>query len=131
MVKMNGAAISWHSKRQEIVAVSSTEAEYIALSTTTKEMLYLNQFIHELTGKSVKPTRIHVDNTSSMKLAANDAYHDRTKHIDVRFHHIRDNLEKEKVKNTYVSTHDNLADALTKALNGIKTKQFAQEMGLK
>lgn len=130
VVKLAGGAINWHSKRQEIVAVSSTEAEYIALSTTAKEMLYLNQLMFELTNVSIEPSQIYVDNTSSINLAKNAAYHDRTKHIDVRFHHLRDNIETKKIAIEYVSTNNNIADALTKSLNGVKTKQFAIEMGL-
>lgn len=130
VVKFAGAAINWHSKRQEIVAVSSTEAEYIALSTTAKEMLYLNQFFFELTNVNIEPTKIYVDNTSSINLAKNATYHDRTKHIDVRYHHLRDNIEKNKIAIEFVSTNENVADALTKSLNGPKTKQFAREMGL-
>lgn len=130
IVKFAGGAINWHSKRQEIVAVSSTEAEYIALSTTAKEMLYLNQFIAELTNVNMQPTTIHVDNTSSINLAKNATYHDRTKHIDVRYHHLRDNIEKKKIAIEFVSTNENIADALTKSLNGPKTKQFANGMGL-
>lgn len=130
VVKLAGGAINWHSKRQEIVAVSSTEAEYIALSTTAKEMLYLNQFMFELTHAKIEPSKIYVDNTSSINLAKNAAYHDRTKHIDVRYHHLRDNIEKRKIEIEFVSTNENIADALTKSLNGPKTKQFASNMGL-
>lgn len=130
VVKFAGGAINWHSKRQEIVAVSSTEAEYIALSTTAKEMLYLNQFMFELTNVNMQPSKIYVDNTSSINLAKNAAYHDRTKHIDVRYHHLRDNIEKKKIEVEFVPTNENIADALTKSLNGPKTKQFANNMGL-
>lgn len=130
VVKLAGGAINWHSKRQEIVAVSSTEAEYIALSTTAKEMLYLNQFMFELTNVNIEPSKIYVDNTSSINLAKNAAYHDRTKHIDVRYHHLRDSIERKKIEVEFVSTNENIADALTKSLNGPKTKQFANDMGL-
>lgn len=131
VVKMAGAAISWHSKRQEIVAVSSTEAEYIALSTTVKEMLWVAQFVREVSNINIQPANIFCDNTSTIKLATSDAYRERTKHIDVRYHHIRDAVEKGKITVEFISTNDMVADALTKALNGTKTKQFADLMGLK
>lgn len=131
VVKLADAAISWHSKRQEIVAVSSTEAEYIALSTTVKETLWISQFIHELTNIDMQPVQIYCDNTSTIKLAKTDAYRERTKHIDVRFHHIRDNIEKRQIAIDFISTQDMVADVLTKALSGTKTKQFAESMGLK
>lgn len=130
VLKLAGGAISWHSKRQEIVALSSTEAEYIALSTTVRETLWVSQFIHEISGVNVQPMKIYCDNTSSIKLAKNDAFQERTKHIDVRFHHVRDQIEKKKICIDYISTDDMTADALTKALNGPKTKRFAKCMGL-
>lgn len=131
VVKLAGGAISWHSKRQEIVALSSTEAEYIALSTTVKESLWVSQFIHEMSNINIQPMKIYCDNTSTMKLAKSDAYRERTKHIDVRFHHIRDNIEDAKVSLEYIQTDDMTADVLTKALGGPKTKKFAKQMGLK
>lgn len=93
-------------------------------------MLYSNQFMYELTNVNNEPAKIYVDNTSSINLAKNATYHDRTKHIDVRFHHLRDNIEKKKIEIEFVSTNENIADALTKSLNGPKTKQFANSMGL-
>lgn len=98
VVKLAGGAISWHSKRQEIVALSSTEAEYIALSTTTREILWISQFIKEISGIDMWPVKIYCDNTSSIKLATTDAYRERTKHIDVRYHHLRENIEEKKNK---------------------------------
>lgn len=130
IVKLAGGAISWHSKRQEIVALSSTEAEYVALSTTVKEILWVSQFILEVSNVNMLPVKVYCDNTSAIKLANSDAYRERSKHIDVRFHHVRDNIEKKKIVIEFVSTNDMVADILTKALNGPKTKHFAELMGL-
>lgn len=130
VLKLGGGAISWHSKRQEIVALSSTEAEYIALSTTVRETLWVSQFVREISGIDMQPIKIFCDNTSSIKLATTDAYRERTKHIDVRFHHLRENIEENKIRVEYVSTNENVADALTKALNGPKNDQLTKLMGL-
>lgn len=130
VIKIAGAAVSWHSKRQEVVALSSTEAEYIALSTTAKEVVWISQFVCEVSGVNVQPVKIWCDNTSTIKLAKSDAYRERTKHIDVRFHQIRDWIQQSKIVVDFLSTHDMVADQLTKALNGEKTEKFAEEMGL-
>lgn len=97
VIKIAGAAVSWHSKRQEVVALSSTEAEYIALSTTAKEIVWISQFIFEVSGVNLQPVKIFCDNTSAIKLAKSDAYRERTKHIDVRYHQIRDWIERKKI----------------------------------
>lgn len=93
VIKMSNAAISWNSKRQPIVALSSTEAEYIALSSTVREVIWLRQLAQELTHDCEDPTVIYCDNQSSIKLAASEAYRPRTKHIDVHFHHTRDKID--------------------------------------
>lgn len=129
-MKLAGGAISWHSKRKEIVALSRTEAEYIALSTTVKETLWVSQFIKEISNKNMQTVTVHCDNTSTIKLAKTDAYRERTKHIDVRYHHIRDNIENGKVNIVFTPTDDMVADALTKALSGTKNDKFAKLMGL-
>lgn len=97
VLNLASGAISWHRTRQEIVAVSSTAAEYIALSTTVIETLWVSQFIKEISNINMQPIKVHCDNTNSIKLAKSDAYRERLKHIDVRFHHIRDDFEKEKI----------------------------------
>lgn len=130
ILKYAGAAITWHSKRQEVVALSSTEAEYIALSTAAKEVLWVEQFLNELTKTEKKPVPIYCDNKSAITLANTDAYRERTKHIDVRHHHVRQCIEEEKIEIFYISTDDMVADPLTKPLNGEKMRKFAPLMGL-
>lgn len=129
IIKLAGAAISWHSKRQEVVALSSTEAEYIALSTTAKEIIWISQFIHEISGVNTQPVRVYCDNTSAIKLAKTDAYRERTKHIDVRYHQLRNWIEEGKISIDFLSTNDMVADQLTKAIDGKKTLKFAEQMG--
>lgn len=128
--RLCGAAISWKSQRQSIVALSSTEAEYIALSSTVKECLWIQQFVNELKPLFVSTTIIYADNSSSIKIGEMEAFRERTKHIDVRYHHIRQQIAEKRIELRYVSTHDNTADLLTKPLTGEKTSKFAAEMGL-
>lgn len=84
VIKLAGAAISWQSKKQSIVALSSTEAEYIALSTVVREIIWLKQLMNELNANGNAAIAVFCDNQSLIKLATSEAYRPRTKHIDIR-----------------------------------------------
>lgn len=128
---MAGAAISWQSKRQPIVALSSTEAEYIALSAAVKEALWLKQLVSEINPSDDKTITIFCDNMSAIDLGRKEAYRPRSKHIDLRYHHIRDNIESKQIALSYVNTNHMTADSLTKAVYGCKTAYCRANMGLK
>jgi len=87
--KIGVGAIAWQSKKQSIVALSSTEAEYMALTQATKQAIWLCQFIEEL-GAELNPIVIFGDNQGSMALTRNDAFHQCTKHINVQWHFVRE-----------------------------------------
>jgi hypothetical protein len=115
-VLANGA-VSWSSKKQTSVALSSTEAEYMAASAATKEAIWIWTLIRELNMiPSPKPTLLLLDNQSAMSLAKNSVFHDRTKHISIRHHFIREQLEMGEVAVDYISTNAQVADILTKGL---------------
>lgn len=128
--KLCNGAISWSSKRQETVALSSTEAEYIAISWAIREAIWLRNFIQELDNHIAETINIKVDNQSAMKLSEADNYNQRTKHIDIRYHHLRQQIENGIIQLVYVSTDENAADVLTKAVGGPKTKLCSVKMGL-
>ncbi|CDO75139.1 hypothetical protein BN946_scf184772.g6 [Trametes cinnabarina] len=132
--KLGDAAISWQSKKQDCVALSTTEAEYIALAAASKEALWLRTFLSELYGMTFDApgspgTLILVDNQSAMSLAKNSTFHDRTKHIAIRHHFIRDEIEKQAIHVEYIPTGDQVADILTKALARELHERFARGMG--
>jgi len=110
-----GGPVSWASRRQACVALSTTEAEFVAAAEATKEAVWLQQLLSEL-GINHRSTLLHCDNQSAIALVKNPAFHQRTKHIDVRLFFIRDAQESGKVDVTYVSTDQQLADIFTKAL---------------
>lgn len=124
-----GGPISWLSKKQEVVASSSTEAEYIALSRTAKEGRWLNILASEL-GVSNSPITLFEDNQSAIKLAENHILNDRSKHIDVRFHYIREEVEKKNVIIKYISTSYQTADILTKSLGAQLHLRHSKALGL-
>lgn len=131
VIKMSNGAISWSSKRQPIVALSSTEAEYIALSSTIREVIWLKQFQKEIDENHSTTTIVYCDNQSTIKLAENDGYRPRTKHIDIRFHHLREHVENKIIKIDYLPTQNMLADLLTKPTTKEKLIFCINEMGLK
>lgn len=112
-----GSAFSWESKKQNSVALSSTEAEYMALCTAAKEAVYLKGLLNEI-GYMDKNTSIVVygDNLSAQQLAKNPVYHSRSKNIDIRYHFVREVVENKDVQLKYVPTDNMVADVLTKCV---------------
>lgn len=115
VVYFAGAPISWKSKSQPTVAMSSCEAEYVALSVAVREIMWLIQFFGELNVKLDLPIFVFGDNTASIELAKNPVHHERTKHIDIKHHFLREQVLSKRIKLMYVATADNIADVLTKA----------------
>ncbi|MHB1955508.1 MAG: Ty1/Copia family ribonuclease HI, partial [Sulfobacillus sp.] len=123
-----GAPISWVSKAQTIVALSSTEAEYIAMSEATKHALYLRKFFRPLHLSESVPIPLHCDNQSAMIVATAQPHttHMRIKHIAIKFHHIRDTIARNDITVIYCPTEHMIADFLTKPLAHVK---FAYHRG--
>src|SRR6202522_4010649 len=127
---INGGAVSWSAKRQEIISLSTTESEYIAATYAAKEALWLRQLILQLFGILLPATPLFCDNQSAIALAKEHQYHARTKHINVRFHFIRWIVEDGKLRLIYCPTEEMVAHILTKALVSTKVKHFASKLGL-
>ncbi|CAM8938725.1 unnamed protein product [Rhodiola kirilowii] len=108
--------ISWKSQLQSIVALSSTKAEYIAATEAVKEVIWLKGMIKEIQGVSRVPI-LHMDSQSALHLCKDQVYHERTKHIDVRFHFIRDTVESKEVEIRKILGDVNPADYGTKIVS--------------
>lgn len=115
IVFYNGSPISWSSGLQSIVALSSTESEYIALSSVCTEISYLRELTNYMHRPPVGPTTIFEDNQGAIHLVENPVHHKRTKHIDVRFHYVREAHERGVVRVSKIHTDLNKADIFTKA----------------
>lgn len=128
---MAGSAFSWSSTKQSVVALSSTKAEYIALSMAAKEAIYLRRLLHEIGwSEQPEPMTIFGDNISAQHIAQNPVHHKRTKHIDIKYHFIREKVESNDIVLEYVTTNDNVADVLTKCLNKNKHNGFVKNLGM-
>ena len=108
--------VSWSSTLQPVVATSSTYAEYIALASAAQECTYLRAILEDMGSRACGPTLLREDNQGAMFLSNNPAFHKRSKHIEVRFHYIREQVSNKSVILEYVKTSDNVADILTKQL---------------
>lgn len=129
---LNGGAISWSSKKQSVVALSSTEAEYIGITHAAKEATWIRNLLSELYSPQILnyPIIIHCDNKSAIELARNATFHSRTKHIAIRYHYIREALNAGVISLEHRGTDDMPADMFTKALIRLKLTKFAQYVGL-
>ena len=129
---VGSAAISWSSKRQPTVALSTCEAEYIGQTQATKEAVWLRGLLSQL-NPSEPATRtvvIYCDNQGAMALAKNPQFHARTKHIDIQHHYVREQVTAGNVALEYIPTDRQVADGLTKALCKDKFERFRDLIGL-
>ena len=128
---LGGATISWMSKKQSVVALSSTEAEYIALSIAGQEATWLRRLLGSLNQNQTKETVLYGDNMGAIHLSKNPKDHARTKHIDIRFHFIRDMLESGDIILNYIESRENVADTFTKPLPRNMFEYLRDSMNLK
>jgi hypothetical protein len=126
---LNGGAISWSSKLQPTVAVSSTEAEYMAAAFAVKEALWLRKLSFEF-NLPIAPVPIYGDNQSTLKQLKHPIATTRSKHIDVVYHSARERAERGEVVFSYVSTADNVADIFTKPLPDFKFIKCRESLGI-
>lgn len=130
IVCMNAsAAIIWQSKRQQCVSLSTTEAEYVSAASAAKEMVWLRKLFVECKLEIVDYT-LHIDNMSALRLIKNPEFHQRSKHIDVKYHFIRDLYNKKEIDIKYVRSEDQTADIFTKALAKPRFVFLMEKLGL-
>lgn len=127
VVRFNGDVMNWVSKKQSSVAMSSAEAEYMAMAEAVKEALWYRSWISEVFDRDVC-ANIHCDNQAAIKLSGNDTIHDRSKHIRLRYHFIRDEVEKKHVTIHWIKSAKQQADILTKALDKLPFERLREKL---
>jgi hypothetical protein len=125
---LGNCLICWQSIKQRVVALSSCEAEYVAATTAATQAIWLAQLLSELTGEEAQTVELKVDSKSALALAKNPIFHERSKHIELRYHFIRGCLDNGRISTTYISTADQLADILTKALGRVKFQELTSRI---
>jgi len=130
LVKMGTGAISWSSKLQSIVALSTTEAEFVAATSAGQEILWLRNLLTELGYQMDSPSSLNIDNQSALSVAKNPEHHGWMKHLDLRFYWLRNEVEKGSMNLMHLRTEVMPADILTKALGRVKVEEMVRLIGL-
>jgi len=127
---LGSASISWMSRKQKSVALSTAKAEYIAASMASCEAVWLRKLFSELFGFTLDTIVILCDNQSGIRLSENPIFHDRSKHIDIRYHYIRDMVQRGAIRLHHIGTDEQVADILTKPLGKVKFLTFREQLGV-
>ena len=122
--------ISWQSKKQPTVALSSMEAEYRGAALAACEAMWLQKLLNDLDVHLDSKVKLYCDNLSSVMLASNPVYHARSKHIEVHYHFIREMVVADQIDLEHVRTEDQVADIFTKSLGKDKFIHFRQLLGV-
>eukprot|EP00253_Pinus_taeda_P031823 PITA_31823 len=127
---IGSATISWYNKKQRLAALSSVEVEYMVASQAACEAIWMRKIMVGIFGPQMDPTMIYCDNKSCIKLSKNLVFHDRSKHIDIRHHHIRDCVLRWIMLLEYIPTEEKDVDILTKELSRCKFKFHKDRIGV-
>jgi hypothetical protein len=127
---LGSIVITWFSKNQTSIELNSVKVEYMVVSKARCEAIWLHKFLTGLFGQELEPMVIYCNNHTCIKLSKNPVFHDRSKHIDIIYHFIRDRIQKGKMKLQYISTNEQVADILTKPLEKGKFLFFRDRLGV-
>ncbi|KAK2966380.1 hypothetical protein RJ640_021524 [Escallonia rubra] len=129
-VFVGGNLVSWKSKKQSVVSRSSAESEYRAMAQSTCEVMWICHLLEEISLKPPLPAKLWCDNQAARHIASNPVYHERTKHIEVDCHFIREKIQENLISTSYVKTGEQLGDILTKSLNGTRVEYLCNKLGM-
>jgi hypothetical protein len=116
IVYLGNGPIAWKSNKQKKTAQSRCESEWMALGEVVKEIIWIRSLLFEIGVPQDRPTKVFCDNQAAIAITKNPQHHERTKHIDIRYHFVRDELEAKTIELVYIPTMENAADIMTKAL---------------
>jgi hypothetical protein len=127
---LGSSQITWNSGKQKVVALSSCEAEYIAAAYGACQGVWLARLLKGLIGSKPGAPILRIDNKSAIDLAKNPVHHERSKHIETKYHYIRKAVEDGKISLEQISTGDQLADIMTKSLARVKFQELRERIGI-
>jgi hypothetical protein len=127
---LGSSMTSWQSRKQSSISLSMEEAEYILACSATCEVIWLRKLLTGLFDLEMEATMILCDNQSCIKMTKNHVFHDKSKHIEIRYHYICDMVQRGAIKFQYVCTYEQVADVLTKPLSHVKFEHFRDKLGI-
>lgn len=127
---IGGSPVSWKTKKQKVMSHSSAEAEYRAMSIATREVQWLRQLLRDLGFTQKTPSRLYCDSKSAIYIATNPVFHERTKHVEIDCHRVRDALKSGVITAAHIGTKEQLADVLTKALGKVQFNHLMSKLGI-
>jgi len=127
---LGSGMLSWASKKQATVAQSTAEAEYVAAAKAMSQAIWLRRILEDMGEKQDEPTKINCDNKSAFAMAKNPVHHNRTKHIAIKYHFIREAKTTKEIKLDYCRTEDQIADIFTKALLRPRFEELRAMLGV-
>jgi hypothetical protein len=128
---MGDTTFTWFSKKQPIVTLSTCEAEYVAVGGCVCHAIWLRRLLKELNFAQEKATQIYLDSRSAIELAKNPIHHERSKHIDLKFHFIREHVKEKEIELVHVKSEDQVADSFTKPLSTRPFEKLRNLLGMK
>ncbi|GKE17633.1 ribonuclease H-like domain-containing protein [Tanacetum coccineum] len=129
-VFLNNSLVSWKSKKQNTLSKSLTEAEYKALALVTSEVIWILKFLKHFKIDNLLPVALHCDNNYAIKIEVNPVFHERTKHLEINLHFIREKVLKGVVKTVKVDSANQITDILTKGLDIVQHLELFKKLGM-
>ncbi|KAL8116754.1 hypothetical protein AgCh_023059 [Apium graveolens] len=128
---LNKSLITWNSQKQKCVALSSCEAEFMVATVASCQAVWLRKLLSKIIGLNIPPVTLFIDNKSAIDLAKNPVFHGRSKHIDIRFHFIRECIENGDIVVKHICNEEQRADSLTKALSAARFERMRSLLGVR
>jgi hypothetical protein len=127
---MGSTMTSWQSRKQSSIALSTTEVEYINACSASCEAIWLRKLLTSLFDLEMEEIVILCNNMSCIKMTENHVFHDNSKHIEIRYHYIRDMVQRGAINLQYIGTNEHVADVLTKPLSHVNFEHFQDKLGI-
>ena len=122
--------VSWKSKKRSVISRSSAKSEYRAMTQSMYEIVWLHQLLMEVNIETPVPAKLWCDNQAALHIASNFVFHERTKHIEIDYHFVREKIQLGLISTKYVKTGEQMGDIFTNALSGDRVSYICNKLGM-